>query len=60
MTGKPVNMGRPRDQRVVLRVLDEERDAWKAAAKRADLDLSDWLRGLANAAASAAPRKAKR
>lgn len=57
MVGKPAD-GKPRDVRVVLLAMPEERDAWNAAAKKDGRTLSSWLRKLANDAAPA--KKGKR
>lgn len=39
-----------KDKVVRLRATDEERARWSAAAKKADLTMSEWLRFLANGA----------
>jgi hypothetical protein len=48
--GRP-KLDNPRDIRVLVRVLPEERAAWREAADRAGLKLSAWIRKVANAAA---------
>ena len=48
--GRP-KLEKPRDVRVLVRVLLEERAAWRDAASRSGLKLSAWIRKVANAAA---------
>ena len=50
-------MGEPRDRSIRVRVLSEELDRWKAAARAESMSLSDWLRRLANNAAPPLPAK---
>lgn len=50
-------MPTPRDVRVHIRVKPDERKAMAAAAKRADLTLSAWLRLVALAAAEAGKKE---
>jgi hypothetical protein len=46
-------------QVVQLRVRARERIAWRAAAKRADETLSEWIRSRCNTSAAAAEPKEK-
>jgi len=52
-------MPTPRDERLYIRVKPDERKQMAAAAKRADLSLSAWLRMVALAAAEAQAGKGK-
>lgn len=47
----------PLDERIVLRLLGDERAAWHRTAKASGKSLSAWLRDLANAAVKRAERK---
>lgn len=46
--GRPYRSGQPADERITVRATKAERAAWEDTA--GDLALSEWLRGLANAA----------
>lgn len=48
--GRPAVAGEPRDVVVRLRATETERDAWQAAAERAGLPLSEWVRRALEAA----------
>ena len=48
-------MATARSINVHLRVKPREAKQWRAAAKRADATLSEWLRNLANVASAPAP-----
>lgn len=48
----PREYAQNRTVRVEMRVSGDERDAWDAAAEKAGQSRSEWLRALANAAAS--------
>jgi hypothetical protein len=56
MVGKPAE-GKPRSERIVLRVLTDERARWTRAAEKSGITLSAWIRTLAN---EAAPKKRKK
>ena len=57
MAGRPVE-DKPRNARVVLRVLPEEHERWQRAARDAGKSFSAWIRELANGAAPAKPKRA--
>ncbi len=57
---RPPEEGETRGVNVILRVLEEERERWKAAAARSGMTLSAWLRKLANDAAPKSKPKRKR
>lgn len=42
----------PKDEEIRIRVTPEEKEAFAEAAKKADRNLSDWLRHLAKQAAA--------
>ena len=44
-----------RDVRIEIRLKPRENRAWRAAARRSDLTLSEWLRQLGNAASTPPP-----
>ena len=46
--GRPYRSGSLADERITVRATKVERNAWESAA--GDMPLSEWLRGLANAA----------
>lgn len=48
--GRPPRAGKRAAERIEVRVTKVERQAWERAA--GDATLSDWLRGLANAASA--------
>lgn len=44
-----------RDVRIEIRLKARENRAWRASAKRLDLTLSEWIRGMCNAGAVPVP-----
>jgi hypothetical protein len=53
--GRPPHGGKAREAVVRLRATPEQVAAWRAAAERGGVDLSAWLRSLADDAAGADP-----
>jgi hypothetical protein len=55
--GRPPKTGVVKGERVELRVDAEELAAWDQAAKKADLQRSDWVRARLNSAAKREVRR---